>query len=183
MSKVNASADDPVAARIGERAVVFEYCISCFFLTLRRTSRVHVLKSGQWAWPRGLPYTALTLFLGWWGVPWGIIGSARAVDEPDWRTASVLRAVRRRGSEVTAMRRMGRALAILAVALTAGTIRAGIYDLDDPLPLRYPPLPSNHDQIREVLSPLRAAALPALPNQEKPYDKQAAELEKKAPAS
>ena len=79
------------------------------------------------------------------------------------------------------MRRMGIALA--ALALTAGLGRAGVYDLDDPLPLRLPPLPTNHDQIRLVLAPLRIAAQPRLPNQERPYDQQAAELEKKAPGA
>ena len=79
MGRVNASTNNPAAAPTGERAVVFEYCISCVALTLWRTSRVHVLKPGQWAWPRGLPYTLLTLLLGWWGVPWGVIGSARAL--------------------------------------------------------------------------------------------------------
>ncbi len=58
------------------------------------------------------------------------------------------------------MRRMGMAIAALAVALTAGAGRAGVYDLDDPLPPRYPPLPTYHDQIRLVLAPLRAAGVP-----------------------
>ena len=79
MRRVNASADDPAAPPSGERTVVFEFCISCVVLTLWRTSHVHVLRPGQWAWPRGLPYTLLTLMLGWWGVPWGLIGSARAL--------------------------------------------------------------------------------------------------------
>ncbi len=78
MRRVNASTDDPAAPPSGERTVVFETCISCVVLTLWRTSRVHVLRPGQWAWPRGLPYALLTLLLGWWGVPWGLIGSARA---------------------------------------------------------------------------------------------------------
>ncbi len=75
------------------------------------------------------------------------------------------------------MRRMGIALA--ALTLTAGLGRAGVYDLDDPLPQLLPPMPANHDQIRLVLDPLRAAALPPKPNQDRPYDQQAAALEKK----
>jgi hypothetical protein len=63
----------PAAPPVGARAVVFEYCISCVFLTLRRTSRVHVLRPGQWTWPRALPYILATVLLGWWGVPWGLI--------------------------------------------------------------------------------------------------------------
>ncbi len=77
MNRVNASTNSPAVSPAGERAVVFEYCISCLALTLWRTSRVHVLRPGQWAWLRGLPYILVTLLLGWWGVPWGVIGSAR----------------------------------------------------------------------------------------------------------
>ena len=82
------------------------------------------------------------------------------------------------------MRRMGMAIAALAVALTAGAGRAGVYDLDDPLPPRYPPLPTNHDQIRLVLAPLRAAGVPRLPNQPRSlYEMQAAALEQKTPGA
>jgi len=72
-------ASNEAAAPAGTRAVVFEYCISCVFLTFRRTSRVHVLRPGQWAWWRGLPYTLTTLLLGWWGVPWGLVWTPRAL--------------------------------------------------------------------------------------------------------
>ncbi len=82
------------------------------------------------------------------------------------------------------MRRTGMAIAALAVALTAGAGRAGVYDLDDPLQARYPPLPTNRDQIRLVLAPLRAAGVARQPNQPMSlYEQQAAELEKKAPAA
>ena len=57
----------------GGRWVVFEYCISLVAVTLRRTSRPIHLKPGQRAWVRGLPYTAISLVLGWWGLPWGVI--------------------------------------------------------------------------------------------------------------
>jgi hypothetical protein len=70
--------DDPPP---GGRRVVYEYCISCVFLTLRRTSRVHVLRPGESGVLRGLPYTFLSLLLGWWGVPWGLIYTTQAV----WR--------------------------------------------------------------------------------------------------
>jgi hypothetical protein len=59
--------------RRGGRFVVFLYCISVLIMTFRRGSEVHFLRSGDGAIGRGLPYTLLTLFLGWWGIPWGPI--------------------------------------------------------------------------------------------------------------
>jgi hypothetical protein len=55
------------------RWVVYEYCISLIAVSLRRTSRPIHLKPGQRAWIRGLPYVAISLLLGWWGLPWGVI--------------------------------------------------------------------------------------------------------------
>jgi hypothetical protein len=57
----------------GGRLVFFEYCISLVVLTLRCPSRVRLLRPGEHGVLGGLPYTALSLLLGWWGLPWGII--------------------------------------------------------------------------------------------------------------
>jgi len=73
-------------------------------------------------------------------------------------------------------------VAALALGLLGGAARAGVYDLDDPLPQHLPPLPGDHVQIQLILGPLRAATVPRQPQQEiSPYEKQAAALEKKAP--
>jgi hypothetical protein len=57
----------------GARLVFFEYCVSLLVVTARRTSPVHFLRRGEFGLIRGLPYTLLTLLLGWWGIPWGLI--------------------------------------------------------------------------------------------------------------
>ena len=57
----------------GGRFAVFEYCISLVVVTLRRRSGVFWLRPGEKGLLRGLPYTAVSLLLGWWGVPWGLI--------------------------------------------------------------------------------------------------------------
>jgi hypothetical protein len=57
----------------GGRFVFFEYCISLVAVTLRRPTDIYFLRSGQYAWLRALPYLAISLFLGWWGLPWGFI--------------------------------------------------------------------------------------------------------------
>jgi hypothetical protein len=65
--------------KAGGRFVVFEYCISFVVVTLRRPTDVYFLRPGQWGFVRGLPYTLLSLLLGWWGVPWGFIYTPLAV--------------------------------------------------------------------------------------------------------
>ncbi len=57
----------------GERLVFFEYCISLVFISLRRPSTVVRLRPGQRGWIKGLPYTVLSLLLGWWCIPWGFV--------------------------------------------------------------------------------------------------------------
>jgi hypothetical protein len=57
----------------GGRVVFYEYCISLIGISLRRPSELIYLRPGQSALVRGLPYTLLSLLLGWWGVPWGLI--------------------------------------------------------------------------------------------------------------
>jgi hypothetical protein len=57
----------------GGRVVFYEYCISFVFFTLRHPSPIYFLRAQQWSWPRGLPYSLVTLLLGWWGLPWGMI--------------------------------------------------------------------------------------------------------------
>jgi hypothetical protein len=57
----------------GERLVFYEYCISLIFLSLRRPSAVVRLRPEHRGWIKGLPYTILSLTLGWWCLPWGLI--------------------------------------------------------------------------------------------------------------
>jgi hypothetical protein len=53
--------------------VYYEYCISLGFLTPRRPSALYHLRAGESGIWKGLPYTVLSLLLGWWGIPWGLI--------------------------------------------------------------------------------------------------------------
>jgi hypothetical protein len=63
----------------GDRIVVFDYCISLVAVTLRRRSSVYFIGSGKKSFTRGLPYTVLSLLLGWWGLPWGVIYTPQVV--------------------------------------------------------------------------------------------------------
>jgi hypothetical protein len=57
----------------GGRFVFFELCISFLLVTWRRPSDIFLLRAGERGLARGLPYTLLTLLLGWWGIPWGLV--------------------------------------------------------------------------------------------------------------
>ena len=57
----------------GGRFVFYEFCISFIFLTLRCPTSIRFLRPGETGMARGLPYVLLSMLLGWWGVPWGII--------------------------------------------------------------------------------------------------------------
>ena len=65
--------------RRGGRFVVFMYCVSVILVTFRRGSEVHFVRAGQGTLGLGIPYTLLTLFLGWWGIPWGPIYSIQCL--------------------------------------------------------------------------------------------------------
>jgi hypothetical protein len=55
----------------GARFVLFQYCISVLILTFRRPSDIYLIRAEESAVVKGLPFTLLTLLLGWWGIPWG----------------------------------------------------------------------------------------------------------------
>jgi hypothetical protein len=57
----------------GAKFVVFQYCVSAVVITFRRPTPVQFIKAGESAAMKSLPWTLLSLVLGWWGIPWGFI--------------------------------------------------------------------------------------------------------------
>ena len=57
----------------GGRFVVYKYCMSFIVITLTQGSGIYFIRPGESAVLRGLPYTLLSLVLGWWGFPFGPI--------------------------------------------------------------------------------------------------------------
>jgi hypothetical protein len=57
----------------GARFVVFQYCISVLILTFKRPSDVFFIRAGESSFGKSLPFTLISLLLGWWGLPWGPI--------------------------------------------------------------------------------------------------------------
>jgi hypothetical protein len=61
------------ALAAGGRIIFYEYCISLGVITLRRPSRLYLVPPGKKGVARGIVYSLVSLFLGWWGIPWGFI--------------------------------------------------------------------------------------------------------------
>lgn len=55
----------------GGRMVMYQWCLSMVVLTFKRPSEIYFLRPGENAVARGLHCSFVTLFLGWWGIPWG----------------------------------------------------------------------------------------------------------------
>lgn len=65
----------------GGRFVVFQYCVSLLIITLKRSSEIYFVPAGESAAGKGTPFTLLSLFLGWWGIPWGPIYTIQTISK------------------------------------------------------------------------------------------------------
>ena len=63
----------------GGRFVVYQYCVSVLILTFKRPSNVYLIRHEENAVVKGLPFTLLSLVLGWWGIPWGPIYTIQSI--------------------------------------------------------------------------------------------------------
>lgn len=57
----------------GARFVMYQYCISVLIVTFKRPSNIYFIRPEESSVTKGLGFSALTLLLGWWGIPWGPI--------------------------------------------------------------------------------------------------------------
>ena len=55
----------------GGRFIIYQFCISAILMTFRQSSEIIFVKANESAITKGLPYSGLSFFLGWWGFPWG----------------------------------------------------------------------------------------------------------------
>ena len=63
----------------GGKFVIFQYCISLLIITFKRSSNIFFISHADNAFVKGLPFTLLSLLLGWWGIPWGPIYTIQSV--------------------------------------------------------------------------------------------------------
>ncbi|MEO0535956.1 MAG: hypothetical protein AAF215_19035 [Cyanobacteria bacterium P01_A01_bin.123] len=57
----------------GGKFVIFQYCISVVLLTFKRSSDIYFIRADESPGKQALPFTLISIFLGWWGIPWGPI--------------------------------------------------------------------------------------------------------------
>ena len=63
----------------GGKFVIYQYCISLLIITFRRSSNIYFIGRDDNAVLKGLPFTMLSLLLGWWGIPWGPIYTVQSI--------------------------------------------------------------------------------------------------------
>ncbi|HEY6348561.1 MAG TPA: hypothetical protein VI636_04045 [Candidatus Angelobacter sp.] len=63
----------------GGKFVIYYYCISVIIMTFRRGSHIYFIKAGESSVFKGLPWTLLSLLVGWWGIPWGPIWTIQSM--------------------------------------------------------------------------------------------------------
>jgi hypothetical protein len=63
----------------GAKFVIYRYCFSIIVLTFKRTSGIYFVKAGENRVFKGLQWTLITFFFGWWGIPWGPIYSVQSL--------------------------------------------------------------------------------------------------------
>lgn len=65
------AADLQQEAEKGARFVYFSYTISLLVITFRKNSGVYMIRQGESTAGKSLPFTLLSVFFGWWGIPFG----------------------------------------------------------------------------------------------------------------
>ena len=65
--------------RNGAKFVVFQYCFSIIVMTFRQSSSIYFIRAGESTVKHSILFTLITVFFGWWGIPWGPIYSIGAL--------------------------------------------------------------------------------------------------------
>jgi hypothetical protein len=65
----------------GGRFIRYQYCISIGVMTFTRETAIYYVNSRRSVVVRGLPWTFLTLLVGWWGFPWGPIRTVQCLSK------------------------------------------------------------------------------------------------------
>lgn len=55
----------------GARLIYFPYTVSLGLITLKRKSGLYIVRKKESPMRKGLPFLLISLFFGWWGIPFG----------------------------------------------------------------------------------------------------------------
>jgi hypothetical protein len=72
-----AQVQDEVAR--GGRFVRYNWCLSLLVVTFRYQSAIYFIRSHENAFLKGLPFSAASFLLGWWGIPYGAFYTMNAL--------------------------------------------------------------------------------------------------------
>jgi hypothetical protein len=78
LQKIDGAADMTVdqvqqAVAEGGRFVIYQFCVSVLVLSFKRSSGIKFIPAGRSRVASGAPYSVISFFAGWWGIPWGPI--------------------------------------------------------------------------------------------------------------
>ena len=57
----------------------YEYAVSCILFTLHFQSKVHLVRTADGLYGRGIPYMVASALLGPWSLPWGPLVTLHAI--------------------------------------------------------------------------------------------------------
>lgn len=57
----------------GAKFVMYQYTISVILMTYKRSSDIYFVRADENSIAKGLPFTIMSIVMGWWGFPWGPI--------------------------------------------------------------------------------------------------------------
>ncbi len=63
----------------GGRVVTFDFAVSLCVVSFARGTDAYFVRAGEGTFFKSLPYTLLSLTLGWWGLPFGPVFTIAAV--------------------------------------------------------------------------------------------------------
>lgn len=67
------------ALSAGARCIRYEYAVSCILFTLHFQSKVHLVRTADGLYGRGIPYMIASALLGPWSLPWGPLVTLHAI--------------------------------------------------------------------------------------------------------
>ena len=72
---------DAIRAEVanGGKFVQFDYAISIIVMTFKRSTDIYFVRHDRSHWKHSWPFTLCSLFIGWWGLPWGLIYTPMAL--------------------------------------------------------------------------------------------------------
>lgn len=63
----------------GGKFVFYQYCISVLLMTFKQSSSIYFVRQGESTFLKAGGFCAISLLLGWWGIPWGPIWTVQTV--------------------------------------------------------------------------------------------------------